>query len=238
MKQMLCAGYERIFQIGPCFRKNELGRIHREEFSMLEWYECGSDYIGILEFTKKMLENLSFSLTGSPKINYRGQNINLSQDAWETMTVEDAFAEFAEISLEDALKNDRFDEVLSFQIEPAIPKDHPFVLIDYPAEMAAFAKLKDDRSEVAERWELYLGGIEIANTYTELLDSHEYGRRFANSADERAGLGKSTPKFDDAFLHAMSKGMPPCAGSALGLDRLLMILADASSLDEILSPFR
>lgn len=233
MKQLLCAGYEKIFQIGPCFRKGEVGRIHNEEFTMLEWYQIGADYLDLLDFTKKMIAEVAKEIHGKENCEFRGHKINLSPETWQIISVDEAFAKFAGIRATEAIEKGIFDQILVEKVEPCLPKNSPVVLIDYPAELAAFAKIKDSNPQVAERWELYIGGIEISNTYSELTVYEEQKARFANFAQERTALGKTTAPFDEDFLSALRYGMPKCAGSALGFDRLVMILANAPDIKTI-----
>ncbi|MEM4248387.1 MAG: EF-P lysine aminoacylase EpmA [Candidatus Nanoarchaeia archaeon] len=233
MKQMLCAGYEKIFQIGPCFRKGEIGRIHNEEFTMLEWYQTGSDYLDLLNFTKKMIAETAKKVLKTEVCEFRGQKIDLSPESWQIFSVEEAFAKFAGIGATEAIGNGIFDQILVEKVEPNLPKNSPVVLIDYPAELAAFAKLKNSTPQLAERWELYIGGVELSNTYSELTDYQEQKARFAKFAEERAALGKETPPFDEDFLSALRYGMPKCAGSALGFDRLVMIFANAPDIKSV-----
>jgi lysyl-tRNA synthetase class 2 len=162
MKRLLAAGYERIYQIGPCFRAGERGRLHREEFLMLEWYQAGIDCMELLDFMRSML---TFCAKRMPE-----SNIDFSGE-WIVYTVDEAFRKFAGVSVFDALKNDEFEELLVTKVEPSLPIDKPVVLKEYPAEQASLARLKTDDPKVADRWELYLGGVEIANVFGELVDA-------------------------------------------------------------------
>jgi lysyl-tRNA synthetase class 2 len=236
MKRLLAAGYENIFQFGPCGRDGEHGRWHHPEFTMLEWYRADAGYLEILADTKALLAFLARELRGTTDFTWQGKPVSFAQELWEKQTVSQAFIQHA--GWDPALKfdPDRFDLDLVTRVEPALPTDHPVVLIDYPAPLAALARRKPDDSLRAERWELYLAGIELANAYSELTDPAEQRARFeqANAAREKRGA-KPYP-LDEAFLAALAQ-MPPSGGIALGVDRLLMILADADSLDGVL-PFR
>jgi lysyl-tRNA synthetase class 2 len=224
MKILLSEGAEKIFQLGPCFRKNERGRLHGEEFTMLEWYEKGADYDGLIGFTRELLANVAENTIGSTSLAlHDGGEVELDSD-WSVLTVAEAFAEFAESTLDAALKANRFEEVLVEEVEPSLPTDVPVILKDYPAEFAALAAVRNGTPPVAERWELYIGGVELANTYTELTDYEEHERRFAKFAAERAALGLTRYPEDPAFMAAVRRGMPKCAGCALGVDRLAMRL--------------
>jgi elongation factor P--(R)-beta-lysine ligase len=236
MKRLLAAGHEKIFQLGPCFRDGEHGRWHHPEFSLLEWYRADAGYLEILADTKALLAFLATELRGTPDFTWQGKPVSMAQDLWEKFTVSQAFIQHA--GWDPALKfdPDRFDLDLVTRVEPALPMDHPVVLIDYPAPLAALARRKPADPLRAERWELYLGGIELANAYSELTDPAEQRARFEEANALRQKRGAPPYPLDEAFLAALAH-MPPSGGIALGLDRLLMILADADSLDAVL-PFR
>ena len=197
---------------------------------MLEWYETGADCDKLIDFTKNMLIHLAENLFGSTYITYRGKKISLDTD-WLILTVKEAFAEFAEISAEQAIKDGIFDQVLVEKIEPKIALSSvPVILKDYPAEFAALSKLNDKNPAVAERWELYIAGIELANTYTELINPVENRKRFAGFAEARKRNGLSEIPLNDNFFTALENGMPESAGCALGIDRLCMILNNKTSI--------
>ena len=236
MKRLLAAGHERIFQLGPCFRAGEHGRWHHPEFTLLEWYRAGAGYLEILADTKALLDFVARELRGTADFTWQGKPVSVAQELWEKFTVSQAFIQHA--GWDPALKfdPDRFDLDLVTRVEPALPPDHPVVLIDYPAPLAALARRKPDAPLRAERWELYLGGVELANAYSELTDPAEQRARFEEANAARARRGAKPYPLDEAFLAALPQ-MPPSGGIALGVDRLLMILADADSLDGVL-PFR
>ena len=236
MKRLLAAGHARIFQLGPVARAGEHGRWHHPEFTLLEWYRADAGYLDILADTKALLSFLAGELRGGPDFAWQGQPLSLAQELWEKVSVSQAFIEHA--GWDPALKfdSDRFDLDLVTRVEPALPADRPVVLIDYPAPRAALARRKPDDPLRAERWELYLGGIEIANAYSELNDPAEQRARFEAANAARVRRGAQPYPLDEAFLAALAR-MPPSGGIAFGVDRLLMILADADSLDAVL-PFR
>ncbi|MCK5844579.1 MAG: hypothetical protein KAG97_07725 [Victivallales bacterium] len=228
MKILMSEGAEKIFQIGSCFRKNEIGRLHSEEFTMLEWYEKEVDYVSLIEFTRELLSFVAQQTIGTTELIINGVVIDLA-GKWEVVTVSDAFARFAEIDVESAVADNRFEEILVEKVEPALPVS-PIILIDYPAELAALAKIRAGSPPVAERWELYIGGVELANTYTELTDYEEHKSRFAKFAAERAVLGMTEYPEDAEFTRALREGLPDCAGCALGMDRLVMLLNGDTSI--------
>lgn len=234
MKILLSQGHEKIFQIGPCFRKGEKGRLHKEEFTMLEWYEAGADYNNLMEFTRDMILFLADKILSSTSVEYNGETIELAS-GWEIMTVAQAFAKFADTSPQEAIKKGIFEDTLVNQVEPFLSRKRPVILKDYPSRFAALAKLKEGDIKASERWELYLGGIEIANTYSELIDPVENRARFAKFAEERQALNKEPIPVNEEFFQALEKGIPESSGCALGIDRLAMIINDVSNINDLMS---
>jgi len=230
LKRLLAAGYERIYQIGPCFRRGERGPRHRPEYTMLEWYRAHSDYDEILRDARALVEAADAALARPPPAR------EFRADApWLELTVSEAFRRHAGWDPVAAWDADRFDLDLVERVEPALPRDRGVVLRDYPAAAAALARLKPDDPRVAERWELYLGGVEIANAYSELADAAEQRARFEQSARDRAARGKPVYSLDEAFLAALAAGLPPSGGAALGVDRLVMVLIGAERVDEVIA---
>ena len=236
MKRLLAAGCEKIFQLGPVARAGEHGRWHHPEFTLLEWYRAHAGYLEILADTKALLAFLAAELRGGPDFTWQGKPVSFAQDLWEKASVSQAFIQHAGWDPARNFDPDRFDLDLVTRVEPALPPDHPVVLIDYPAPLAALARRKPDDPLRAERWELYLGGVELANAYSELTDPAEQRARFEEANAARVRRGAKPYPLDEPFLAALPQ-MPPSGGIALGVDRLLMILADADSLDGVL-PFR
>ncbi len=236
MKRLLAAGYPKIYQMGPCFRADERGERHHPEFCMLEWYHAGGNYLDILEETQALLRHVSQAVLGRTSLAYAGQNIELAGQ-WPIITVAEAFLKFAGWNPAIAFDANRFELDLVEKVEPKLTRDRPVVLMDYPAEVAALARRKPQDQRTAERWELYIGGLEIANAFGELTDPAEQRARFAACAAERNTRGQTVYPLDHAFLAALEDGLPDCAGIALGVDRLLMLLTGALSLDSVL-PFR
>ena len=233
MKRMLAAGYPRIYQLGPCFRRGERGDRHNPEYTMLEWYRAHADYTDILADAKALVAHVAMAVHGSTDIRYQGAPIQL-MPAWERITVREAFLRFAGWDPVAAFDPARFDLDLVEKVEPQLPAHAPVVLTDYPAEAAALAKCKPTVPPVAERWELYIGGLELANAYTELTDAAEQRRRFEECAAKRRELGKEVYPLDEDFLKALAS-MPPSGGIALGVDRLVMLMADAATLAGVMA---
>ncbi len=229
MKRLLAAGCERIFQLGPCFRAGECGSRHNPEFTLLEWYRTGADYTDILRDTEALFARVFQTVHGADAFTYRGQRIDLSRP-WHCLTVREAFRTWAGWDPVADWDPDRFDVDLVSKVEPALPKDKPCVLTDYPAPAASLARLKPHDPSVAERWEVYVGGLELANAYSELCDAASQRARFLEAAEARRELGKEVYPLDEPFLAALEQGMPPCGGIALGIDRLVMLACDAADI--------
>ncbi len=231
MKRLLAAGYPKIFQICRCFRKAERGSRHLPEFTLLEWYAAGEDYRHLMARSEKLIGHVARRLHRSGKITYGPHEIDL-RPPWPRLTVEEAFARHAGISLAGALEQERFDEVLALEVEPKLGLVRPVFLCDYPAACAALARRKPERPEVAERFELYIAGLELCNGFSELTDAAEQRRRFENEIDRRRQEGLPSLSMPEPFLAAL-KNVPSAAGNALGIDRLVMLFADAETIDEV-----
>ena len=235
MKRLMAAGAPRIFQMGPCFRRGERGSRHNPEYTMLEWYRADAGYAEVLMDTKMLLLAVAREVKGTTDLTYQGRPLTLAP-FWERLTVAQAFLRWAGWDPTKAYDADRFDFDLVEKVEPRLPREVPVILTDYPAAAAALSRRKPDNPAVAERWELYLGGLEIANAYSELTDPVEQRARFAECAAARAAAGRPVYPLDEDFLAELGR-MPPTGGIALGVDRLVMILADLATLDDLL-PFR
>ncbi len=232
MKRLLAAGYLRIFQICRCFRKNERGSKHISEFTMLEWYRAESDYSGMMDETEALIKAVALQSGSGNSINYLGGVIDLS-GPWARMTVAEAFDKYASVPVEKTLSDGRFDETMT-EIEPALGQNAPLFLYDYPASCGALAKLKTGESSVAERFELYISGLELCNGFTELTDPIEQKARFEKELASRKKAGKKRYPMPEKFLESLSF-MPDASGNALGIDRLVMLFADTGNIDDVVA---
>jgi len=235
MKRLLAAGVDKLFQLGPCFRRGEYGRRHRPEFTMLEWYRAEADYLDVLADTVALVGGAAAAVSGSScHLSVAGASIDL-RPPWEQLSVSEAFRRYAGVDVDSIAASDAYDQIYVEQVEPHLGRTRPTVLIDYPLSQAALARPKPDEPQRAERWELYIAGIELANAYSELTDPQEQRRRFAATAQLRRGQGRDVYPLDTEFLAALDAGLPACAGIALGFDRLLMLLCDADCLDAVIA---
>ena len=233
MKRLLSADFPKIFQIARCFRGGERGHLHLPEFSLLEWYRAGIDYRDLMEECEALFLFLSRRLHRGDRLRYRRVDIDLNTP-WERLSVQTAFERYAGLSLDQALHNNRFDQIMVEEIEPQLGVKTPTFLYDYPASLAALARLKPGCPSIAERFEIYVGGIELANGFSELNDAHEQRKRFENELKQRALSGKRVSPMPERFLKAL-RNMPEAAGIALGLDRLVMIFSGAGTIDEVVA---
>ncbi|VAW85645.1 Translation elongation factor P Lys34--(R)-beta-lysine ligase [hydrothermal vent metagenome] len=244
MKRLLASGCGAIYQICKVFRQEESGRRHNPEFTLLEWYRPGWNH------QQLMVEVESVVLTLLAP--YREFSSS------ETMTYQHAFLQYAGVdpfvATVDELKlcSDRLgivtswdvgdmtrdgwlDLILSHAIEPHLGRGQLTFLCDYPPSQAALATIRPGNPDVAERFELYLEGVELANGFHELVDALEQRRRFEEDIAQRRELGLAQNPLDEAFLSALSSGMPPSAGVALGVDRLVMLACGVDSIEKVIS---
>jgi lysyl-tRNA synthetase class 2 len=256
-KKLLAAGEQRIFEFARCFRNRESGALHHPEFTMLEWYRAHDRYDQLMDDCMAVLA-CAARTTGTRQVSFRDRCADPSA-APERLTVADAFASFAGIDLMAALPpagpdrarfaamataagvtipsedswGDIFSRVLVEKIEPNLGIGQPTILDEYPAAMSALARPKPGDARVAERFEVYLCGVELANGFGELTDPVEQRRRLtAEMAEKQRIYGERYP-IDDAFIDALSM-MPPACGVALGFDRLVMLVAGATRIDQVM----
>jgi elongation factor P--(R)-beta-lysine ligase len=229
MKQLLAAGFGDIFQICHAFRKGEKGAQHREEFTLLEYYRVGKNYLDLAAETEAFVVNLADTILGYRELTYQGNTIDLSPP-WPRRSVSEAFISASgwnPVTVDDP---EKFDFELATKIAVLSDK-RPLILYDFPAKMASLARLKPSDTSVAERTEIFIGGLELANIFSELTDPAEQRRRFDNELAVARKHRKDAAIPED-FLESLAK-LPEAAGGALGVDRLAMLLCDAGSIDEV-----
>jgi lysyl-tRNA synthetase class 2 len=233
MKRLLAAGYPRIFQFSKCFRADERGDRHLPEFTMLEWYVAQFNYQQLMHQCEAMLIATLKNMGYDQYLVRQNRKIDLTSP-WERITVADAFFRYAPMSCPEALAKDQFDEILVEHIEPRLGADRPIFLYDYPAPLAALSKIKKSDPAVAERFELYIGGMEMANGFSELTDADEQRRRFEEASEVRAAKHWAHYDMPEKFLQALQT-MPEAAGIALGIDRMMMLLANTAMIDDVIA---
>lgn len=253
MKRLLAAGFPQVFQLARVFRNGEVSRTHNPEFTLLELYRAGTDYHGIMADLERLVEACARALSadGAP----RAALLDLAAP-FERLTVAEAFRRHAGVDLAacgaDAARlaeaarraghdpgppgeafDDVFFRVMLDAVEPRIGLARPTFLVDWPASMAALSRVKRDDPRFAERFELYAGGLELANGFSELTDAAEQRRRLEEERAQRGRLGRRAYPLDERFLEALSR-MPDAGGVAVGVDRLLMLLTGAEAIEDVL----
>ncbi|MDH5178443.1 MAG: EF-P lysine aminoacylase EpmA [Gammaproteobacteria bacterium] len=241
MKRLLAAGSGSIYQMSKVFRYGERGRHHHPEFTMLEWYRVGFDHHQLMLEVDSLVRKLLLDhLTLNPSCfwTYREvwkQTIDLDP-LKSTLAQLQAFVEEQGIDisgLEDDIAGWQ-QLIMTHCVEPRLPQDTPVFIYDFPACQAALAKIRDEDLPVAERFELYINGMELANGFHELTDADEQRKRFQAELLKRKAMGKPEMPVDEHLLAALPF-VPDCAGVALGLDRLIMLVIGAQRIDEVLS---
>jgi len=232
MKRLLAAGFGKLYQICRCFRSGERGSRHLPEMTLLEWYTAGADYREMMVQCEQLIRTLVKNL-GLDRLAYQGAVIDL-EGPWERLTVADAFERYGSLSAERALADGQFDEILGLEIEPRLGKKRPVFLYDYPAACGALARRKAEAPMIAERFELYVSGLELCNAFSELCDPDEQQVRFEQTQAQRAAAGKKPYPLPVNFLAAL-QDMPPAAGNALGIDRLVMLLSNCVQIDDVVT---
>ena len=238
LKRLVANGIGDCFELGRVFRNGEAGRRHNPEFTMLEWYRVGFDHRRLMRETAALVLAALASKGWSADVvetTYRDLFADLGVDPFESV-VDALRAPLAEFAIDPAglSRDDWLDLLITHRIQPAFPKDRITVVYDFPASQCALAKIRDG---VAERFELFLGSYELANGYHELTDAAEQRARFENDNARRRARGQREMPIDARFLDALAQ-MPACAGVALGIERLLMALADTDDIAGVIAfPF-
>lgn len=257
-KKLLAAGEQRIFSLGPVYRNRERGPLHHPEFTMLEWYRVGEAYESLMQDCAALLE-LAATRTGTKRFSFRGRDCDPFAEP-ERLTVADVFTHYSGIDLlatvaadgatdRDALYAaltraglrtapddswaDLFSRVMVEKIEPFLGQGRATILCEYPLAEAALARPSPKDPRVAERFELYCCGVELANGFGELTDADEQRRRFILEMDEKERIYGERYPLDEDFLAALAI-MPQASGIALGFDRLVMLATGAQKIEDII----
>ena len=240
MKRLLAEGIGDCYELGRVFRDGEAGGRHNPEFTMLEWYRVGWTLEPLVDETAELVR-AALALVGRDatlrKASYREvyrEALGLDPHTAPIAELQAAFA--GDIDPEGLTRDDWLDLLMTHRIQPAFPPDQLLAMHDYPATQCALAKLaRRGDIDVAERFELYLGPLELANGYHELTDAAEQRARFQRDHAVRSGRASVLPPIDEALLDALAAGMPDCAGVALGIDRLLMAMLGTDAIADVLA---
>ncbi|GLX78098.1 elongation factor P--(R)-beta-lysine ligase [Thalassotalea insulae] len=240
MKRLLASGYGSIYQICKAFRYEEAGRFHNPEFTMLEWYRIGFDHFHLMEEVSELLQQV-LACKPASKISYQQafqQYLNIDpldtslSELKQLMTEQNILGDWiAEETDHDVLLQVLFSEC----IEPKIGQQTPCFVYHYPSSQSALAKISALDNRVAERFECYFKGVELANGFNELTDACEQVERFEKDNQHRRKLGKAEKPIDNRFIAALTEGLPQCSGVALGVDRLLMLALETNTIAETMT---
>jgi lysyl-tRNA synthetase class 2 len=235
MKRLLAGGSGRIFQLTRAFRAGELGERHNPEFTILELYRPHAGVEAVMRDTEQLVARI----TGGVVV-IDGRTIDV-RPPLPRMTLLEAFERFAKTPPEETLHlaahdEDAFFEKLAFEVEPGLATlDHGVFVTEYPASQASLARTKPGDPRVAERFELYVAGVELCNGFGELTDATEQRARFERDQALRAARGKPVYPIDERFLEALAAGMPDCGGNAIGFDRLVALACGTRSIAEVIA---
>jgi lysyl-tRNA synthetase, class II len=248
LKRLVVGGIDRVYELGKDFRNEGVSHKHNPEFTMLEWYEAYADYEKTAHDLELLVAEVAERVLGTTKIERDGVEIDLAPP-WRRQTLREAIRERSGVDIGEHPTREALAEAMGTEPDPAegwgklvdglvsksVEPDlvQPTFLLDYPVELSPFAKAHRSEEGLVERWEAFVGGIEIANSFSELNDPDEQRRRFEQQAAELARGDEEAQPYDELFVEALEHGMPPTGGVGLGIDRLAMILSGARSLREV-----
>lgn len=252
LKRLIVGGLERVYEIGRVFRNEGMDTKHNPEFTLLELYQAYTDYYGMMDITEGIIKHVAKTVAGTLKINYQGVDIDLEKP-FERITMIDAVKKYAGVD---------FDKVETLEDARALAKEHhieyeerhgkgdilnlffeeyveekliqPTFLMDHPVDISPLTKRKPDKPDYTERFELFIVGREFANAYSELNDPIDQRKRFEHQEELRAQGDDEANMIDEDFMTALEYGMPPTGGMGMGIDRLVMLFTDASTIREVL----
>lgn len=255
LKRLIVAGFERVYEIGRDFRNEGIDRSHNPEFTMMECYQAYADYNDIMKLVEEMIYYIALEVKGSPHITYQGTEIDLTPP-WPRIPLLEAIAEYTGIeverypdreSLAAAMRTHGYeadpklgrgrliDDLKSAMLRKGIPSlKQAFFLIDYPLDISPLTKQHRSIPGLTERFQPFVGGLELGNAFTELNDPLDQRARFVDQARQRAQGDEEAQVLDEDFLEALEIGMPPTGGLGIGIDRLVMLMADKESIRDVI----
>jgi len=248
LKRLIVGGLEKVYEIGKDFRNEGASYKRNPEFTMLEWYEAYADYEDTMRRMESLIEHVALATLGTTKVTFKENEVDLKAP-WKRVRLVDELKELdlwtpdyddlkrrleerqVDVS-QDKTWSQLVDKAVTAYIEPRLIE--PTILYDYPIELSPFARTRDDDPQIVERFEFYVGGMELGNAFTELNDAEEQASRFAMQAAEGAGGNVEAEQGDPDYVEALSYGMPPTGGLGLGIDRLTMVLAGKDSIRDVI----
>lgn len=254
MKKLLAAGFEKIFQICKCFRDYEsFGGLHNPEFTMIEWYRANATYKDIMDDTERLFQFVGGAL-GTRTVVWSGHAIDIA-GAWDRKTMKQVWQEYVGVNLDEYLEEsairtlarsrgyevrdgepyeDVFYKIFLNEIEPKLGAERPVFVCEYPAIMTSLSRICAHDSRYAERFEFYIGGLELANAFGELTDAKEQKNRLEADRAKRSAAGKEIYPVDPDFIAALESGIPETGGIALGVDRMVMLFTGSTDINEVI----
>jgi len=255
LKRLIVGGFDRVYEINRSFRNEGISTQHNPEFTMLEFYQAYSDYQDLMNLTEEMLQTVVQAVAGSLEVQFNGNSIDFNKFARYSMleAIQKFWKEESAPSTEDLCRHDQLGALLEkagLEFKASlnwgkllellfqhVVEEHliqPTFIYDFPTELSPLSKTKDEDSRFVERFELFIGGLEIANAYSELNDPEEQRKRFKEQVEARARGDSEAHEMDEDYLKALQYGMPPTAGEGIGIDRLTMVLTDSDSIREVI----
>jgi lysyl-tRNA synthetase, class II len=248
LKRLIVGGLEKVYELGKDFRNEGVSYKHNPEFTQLEWYEAYADYRDTMNRMERLVEYAATESIGTTRVTFKGHDVDLKAP-WKRVRLVDELdaaglwtRDFDDLkerlgSRGIEVSQDRtwaqlVDKAITAYVEPSLIE--PTILYDYPIELSPFARLTDDDPGITERFEFYVGGMELGNAFSELNDAAEQDERFAMQAEEGAGGNVEAEQGDPDYVEALSYGMPPTGGLGLGIDRLVMVLAQKESIRDVI----
>ncbi len=252
LKRLIIGGFDKVYEMGRIFRNEGIDFKHNPEFTMLESYEAYADYQDVMQMVEDLVSSVCLQVHGTMKVEFNGQTIDFTPP-WKRIELRQAVMEYSGLDYDqypdtESLKTEMLrrgmqfdinrergkliDELVSSYVDPKLVQ--PTFLFDYPIELSPLAKKKPGNDKVVERFEAYAGNMEIANAFTELNDPIDQRQRFQRQADEKARGDEEAQGLDEDFVNAMEHGMPPTGGLGIGIDRVVMLLTNQTSIREVI----
>ena len=252
LKRLTVGGLDKVYEINRNFRNEGIDKMHNPEFTMLEFYWAYSDYNDVMEFTEQMLLEITQKVLGGSKFTYNGKKIDM-KPPWQRIRLKDAIAQRANIKVEElddanrvanlaeklGIKAEEYTspgkllaEIFENLVQPYLIE--PTFLVDYPLDISPLSKSKKDDPNIVERFEIFIGGLEIANGFSELNDPEDQRRRFEQQMQQKKKGDIEAHEMDEDYVRALEYGMPPTGGEGIGIDRMTMLFTDSQSIREVI----